>query len=349
MSKPAANSRSPRILIVRLSAIGDVIHGLPVLCALRDRFEHALLAWVVEERAASLLRGHKALDELITVPRGWLKSPGAVSRLRRRLRAFHFNAAIDLQGLTKSAVAAWLSGTPRRIGFDDSKGRELSRWFNTERVQTTAAHVIDANLQLLRPMGITSPAVRFDVPESQTDGAAAEEMIRQSGVDSGFGVINPGAGWPSKLWPPARFAAVANHLGHTHALPTLVVWAGEQELTWAARIVDDSGGHAQLAPPTSLTELAALVRRGRLFVGSDTGPLHLAAAVGTPCVGLYGPMPAERNGPYGSRHVALEKTRFEGTSRQRRNAPREVMESISVEHVCDACDQILHREASEAA
>jgi heptosyltransferase I len=337
------NTSCPRILIVRLSAIGDAIHGLPVLCALRDHFPTAHLSWVVERRAAALLRGHAALNELIELPRGWLKSPAEVLRLRRRLRQRRFDIAIDLQGLTKSAIVARLSGARRRIGFGDSKGRELSRWLNNERVHAPAAHIIDANLQLLAPLGITSPAVRFDVPLAAADAQAVDAMLRHLGIAEPFAVINPGAGWPSKLWPPGRFAAVAEHLGRNRHVPSLVVWAGDEERGWAETIATGSGGYAQVAPPTSLTELAALCRRAAIFVGSDTGPLHIAAAVGTPCVGLYGPMPAERNGPYGPAHIAIQKCHFEGTSRERRNAPAALMEAITAEHVTRACDEILGR------
>src|SRR5580698_93646 len=135
-----------RILIVRLSAIGDVLHGLPVLCALRDALPHAHLAWVVEGRTADLLAGHPALDELIVVPRRWLKSPRAVLDLWRRLHG-RFDVSIDIQGLTKSAVAAWLSGAPVRIGLAAPAGRELSPWLNNHRVAPTATHVVDRNLE----------------------------------------------------------------------------------------------------------------------------------------------------------------------------------------------------------
>jgi lipopolysaccharide heptosyltransferase I len=340
---------SPRILVVRLSAIGDVIHGLPVLNALREAFPTAFLGWVVEGRAATLLEGHPALDALINVPRGWLKSPRAVWQLRGQLRKLNFDTTIDVQGLTKSAVAAWLSGAPRRIGFDGAKGRELSRWLNTELVPSTATHIVDCNLELLRPLGIESPTVRFELPERAEDRATAERMIRRVGLEKGFVLINPGAGWPSKLWPADRFAAVAQHFGRTWHLPSVVVWAGKQEQALAHQIVANSQGYAWQAPATSLLELASLARRARLFVASDTGPLHLAAAVGTPCVGLFGPMPAERNGPYGPQHIAIQAVHFEGTSRQRRNAPRDVMEAISIETVCETCDRVLQRLASEAA
>jgi heptosyltransferase-1 len=340
---------SPRILIVRLSAIGDVIHGMPLACALREWFPTAFLAWAVEERAAVLLRGHDALDELIALPRRWLRSPSTVWRLRRRLRGLKFDITIDVQGLTKAAIVARLSGAGRRIGFGNPWGRELSQWLNTELVDTTAEHAIDRTLQLLLPLGIDRPAVHFRVPEQPADRAAAEEMIHRGGLEDGFAVINPGAGWASKLWPTDRYAAVAGHLGRIWGLPTLVVWAGQKERTLAQQIVDGSRGHARLAPPTTLGQLAALARRCWLFIGSDTGPLHLAAAVGTPCVGLYGPWPASRHGPYGPQHIALQEMSFEGPTRARRNAPPKLMEAIRMEQVCGACDQILKRDGRHAA
>lgn len=341
-----AEPRPPRILIVRLSAIGDAIHGMPVACALRARFPEAFLAWAVEDRAAALLQGHPALDELIVLPRGWLKSVGGVLRLRRRLRAARFDVALDVQGLTKSALLAWLSGAPRRIGYAGAAGRELSQWLNNELVETTGPHMIDRYVQLLRPLGIESPEVRFDLPEHEADRAAAEQIVRQTGLSEGFVIVNAGAGWPSKLWPAERYALLSAHLGRAWGLPTLAVWGNAVERARAERIASGSDGFARLAPETSLTVLAALARRAKLFVGSDSGPLHLAAAVGTPCVGLYGPWPREKHGPYGSQHVALQAARFEGSTRQRRHAPPAIMEAITVEMACDACDQILRRDGA---
>lgn len=140
----------PRFLIVRMSAIGDVIHGLPVLTSLRAAWPQAFIAWVVEGRAAELLAGHAALDIVVSIKRGWLKHPASVLDLRRRLRTLDVDIAIDLQGLTKSAVAARLSGARQRIGFAGPDGREISPWLNNSRVLPTATHVIDRNLELLR-------------------------------------------------------------------------------------------------------------------------------------------------------------------------------------------------------
>jgi heptosyltransferase I len=332
-----------RILIVRLSAIGDAMHAVPVLNALRDALPGAFLAWVVEGRTADLLRGHRALDELIALPRGWLKSPRTVLDLRHRLRALRFDTTIDLQGLSKSAIAAWLSGARRRIGLAGKDGREISRLLNNELVAPTRTHITERSLELLAPLGITDPEVRFDLPENPADAFIAGKILASHHISAPFAVINPGASWLSKRWPPERFAAVARHLGQSRGLGSLVVWAGDEERGWAEQIVTGSAGHATLAPPTSLGELAAIVRRAAIFVGSDTGPLHVAAAVGTPCVGLFGPMPSERNGPYGPQHITVQKMRLTGRGRDRRAAGPESMEAISVEHVTEACDQVLDR------
>jgi len=345
-----AEHQSPRVLIVRLSAIGDVILTMPVLNALRDQFPQAFLAWAVEDRAAPLLRGHRALDDLIVLPRRFLKSPRMVWELYGRLRTMRFDVAIDAQGLTKSALVARLSGARWRIGFGGRWGREISPWLNSELVHPTRQHVIERTLELLRPLGIQAAAVRFDLPLEEAEMAAAANWVRQSGLESGFAMINPGAAWPSKLWPPERFAAVTRHLDAQWGLPSVVVWAGSAERTAAEQVVAGSNGFARLAPPTTLRELAALARLARLFIGSDTGPLHLAEAGGTPCVGLYGPWPAEETGPYGPQHVAVQRASFAGTtSHERRHAPNSLMEAIDVESVCEACDAVLRRGSSRAA
>ncbi|MCR4410788.1 MAG: glycosyltransferase family 9 protein [Thermoguttaceae bacterium] len=338
-----------RVLLVRLSAIGDVIHTMPVACAVRERFPETKLAWVVEARAGAVLRGHEAIDELIELPRGFLKSPREVWGLRHQLRAFGPDVAIDVQSLSKSALVAWISGAPLRIGFARPVGRELSPWCNNLRVRPTATHVVDQYLELLGPLGIRQPTVRFQVPETATERETADRLVRQMGLDGGYAILNAGAGWPSKRWPADRFAAVARYLGQSWHLPSLVLWAGTEERGWAEQIVAGSEGHAKLAPPTSLRELAALARQARLFVGCDTGPLHLAAAVGTPCVGLFGPWPAERNGPYGPNHIAIQKMRFEGPTRKRRTAPPIYMNAIDVASVCEACDKLLERDFIQAA
>jgi lipopolysaccharide heptosyltransferase I len=332
----------PRILIVRLSALGDVIHGLPVACALREAFPQAALGWVVEGRSADLLQGHPALDHIIVAPRGWLKSPRAISDLRCRLRAFKFDIAIDLQCLTKSAVAAWLSGAPSRIGKAGKDGRELSKWFHNKLVAAGGQHVIDHYLQMLRPLGIDSPRVRFDLPEKADDVRMAEQTLRFLRLENGqFAILNPGAGWPSKIWPPERYGEIARRLAAAYGVASLAVWGVPSEKALAESIVATSYGAAQLAPATTVAQLAALCRRSAMFLGSDTGPMHLAVAVGTPTISLHGPSQAEWCGAYFPQNIRLQARYEAGSANHRRQADDAAMREITVDMAFDACCRLL--------
>jgi lipopolysaccharide heptosyltransferase I len=342
-SAKVPNVRSgPRILIVRVSAIGDIIHGVPVLCALRAALPAAFIAWIVEGRMGELLEGHPALDELITVRRRWWKSPLQVWQMRNRLRERQFDTTIDLQCLSKSSITAWLSGARRRIGKAGADGRELSRWFNNELVEARGSHVIEHYLDMLRPLGIHSPAVRFDLPERAADSRTIEKFLLTSGLAGRrFAVLNPGAGWPSKIWPAVRYAGLARNLGQTHGVPSVAVWGTPEEKPLAERIVENGARHAIVAPPTTLRELAALCRRAALFVGSDTGPMHLAVAVGTPTISLHGPSLADWCGAYGSQNIRLQVRYESGSALERRKADDSAMREITVKMVAEACDRLL--------
>jgi len=332
-----------RFLISRLSAIGDCILTTPVANALRTHFPTSFIAWLVERPAAQLLEGHEAIDELIVLPRGWLKDLRLLLRLRRHLRDLRFDVALDAQSLSRSAIPAWLSGAKTRIGFAPPWGRELGPWLNNRLVPRTANHVVDAMLGLLRPLGIESPDVHFRLPVDKAAESVADSLVQNLGLQDGFVVINPGAGWASRRWPAERFGAVARHVDAKWSLPCVVVWAGEPEQGWAEEIVRTSAGHAVLSPATSLQELASLLRRARLFVGSDTGPMHIAAAVGTSCVSMHGTTPAWQSGPYGEGHMTIQEEYQQGTCRQRRSASNDAMRKITVDRVCQACDQLLER------
>jgi heptosyltransferase-1 len=344
MSHDPTSAEPGRILIVRLSAIGDCLHTLPVLCALRRHFPQAHIAWAVEGRTGTLLEGHPDLNELIQLPRGWLKDRSKVGELRRTLRERRFDVTIDVQSLTRSAIVGWLSGASRRIGFGGWRRHELSPWLNNILVRPRRDHIIDQNLELLRPLGIHQPAVEFRLADYAEAIVSIDQFLPTQGLGSigekWFAIINPGGGWPSKIWPPERYAAVARHLGRESGLPSVVVWAGDKERAAAETIVSLAEGHAAVAPTTTLRELAELCRRACLFVGADSGPLHLAVAVGTPCVGILGPMPAKRNGPYGPQHESVEGTapwRFFGLHKR---SMRSIL-SVTSDAVAAACRSVL--------
>lgn len=327
----------PRILITRLSAIGDSILTLPLLCALRQSLPDSYLGWLTEPGAAQLLEGHAALDELIVVRKRWLKSLRGWYQIYR-LRKARFDVVIDPQGLTKSAIIAWLAGVPMRIGFAAPRAREASSMWYTHRVAPRATHIVDSQLELLGPLGITPRRVEFGLPDYYQEMQRMDHFLAGAFGGDAFVVIHPGASWPSRRWPPDRFAQVARHLWHSHRLMSLVVWGNDPERQWAEEIVAENCGHSRLAPSTTLRELACLLRRAAFVVAGDSGPLHIAVAAGTPVVGLFGPTDARQTGPYGMRHRVVQSPVAVPT-RLRRTSPA-AMEAIAVETVCAACDDV---------
>lgn len=309
------------IALVKLSSLGDVVHALPVAATLRARLPAARLTWVAEAREAALLRGHPALECVVPVDtRGWRRpwrGPGLRAALRemagvrRRLRGAAFDVAIDLQGLVKSGLVAAATAAPERIGFAARRCREpLAALFTTRRVDPPpgARHVVEQCLALAAALAPGPPVLEFSLP---VDPAAEERADALLGAGSGTGgaplvVLNVGAGRADKRWPPARFGALCTRLAAERALRILVLWGpGEHELGRQA-VAGSDERHVLLAAPTGLPDVLALLRRAAVVVAADTGPLHLAAALGRPCVGLYGPTSGARNGPWGSGHRVLQ-------------------------------------------
>jgi len=340
----------PRFLITRLSAIGDCVHTMPLVAALRKKFPRAFIAWVTQNAGAQVIDGLPGLDEVVVVDRNWMKRPSSILATRKRLRSLSIDVSIDPQSLTKSSLLGWLSGARHRIGFDKGQARELSPWLSTVRVAPQSDHVVDRYLELLSPIGIASTdpsAVQFNVPVRSQAAAAIHDFLQTTSCEN-FALLNPGAGWNSKLWPHERYADVARYLNAAHNLQSFVLWAGDREREWAEAIVALAPDATTLAPDTNLQELAELCRASRLFVGSDTGPLHLAAAVGTRCVSMFGPTKPSVCGPYSvsepNPHEALQVRFQDGTSKQRRGDDNSAMCEITVEMVTSACDRVLQRQ-----
>ncbi len=335
---------SPRILITRLSHIGDCVLTLPLLCALRRKYPDAFIAWAVEKPADQLLADHPDLDELVTIPRGWLRSPTSILRLRSKLRAQRFDLVFDPQSLTKSASLGWLSRAPVRIGMARPFGREAAPWLNSRIIEPLSTHLVDRTMDLLRGIEVRDTPVDFRLP---IDPAALEYVLSNMPVDCStrFIAINPGGTWRSKQWELDRYAAVAKFARDQLGLGTLVTWAGESERAMADRIASLSQESAVVAPPTNLKQLAALFSRAQMYLGGDTGPMHIAAAVQAPCVALFGPTRPVDSGPYGPGHIALQAWYQSGSCRERRGADNLAMRDIRVDEVCSAIEQIARRSA----
>jgi heptosyltransferase-1 len=307
------------ILIVKTSAIGDVIHTLPSLWSLRAHFPEAHITWLVEESAADLVVGHPAVNRVLVARRkAWLKNlrSGRVFRafsgfLRfvRELRDTRYDLVIDFQGLLKSAMWVVLARGVRKAGFGRGmEHAEHSYLALNERVPAVDMnqHAIDRSLLLLKGIGVPAANIRYAVPISEQHESEVLTLLRGCGVHAEDRVVamNPMARWPTKLWEAQSFATLADRLEDEGIR---VLFTGGQEDRPA---LDEIGRlmtrrHRRLDGRTSLNQLAALYRRAQVVVTTDSGPMHLAAAVGTPVVALFGPTAPWRTGPYGSNHVVL--------------------------------------------
>jgi lipopolysaccharide heptosyltransferase I len=290
------------ILIVRLGALGDVVHAIPAAAALRRAFPDARIDWLVEAK-------HRTIVDLVTVVDRAvvLESPtfAGWSQAVRHLRAIPYDLAIDLQGLLKSAVLARASGARRVVGFSIWHLREkTARPFYSDAYAAEGGHVIAKNLRLLEAVGVHDTAITF--PLAETASPALSALYAQIGADAPFALVNPGAAWPNKRWPPDRFGDLAAFLHEACGIKPIVLWGPGEELL-AHGVVAASGGRALLAPPTTIGDLVALSRAAALVVSGDTGPLHIATAVGTPTVSLFGPTDAQRNGPFAAGDITISR------------------------------------------
>ena len=329
-----------KILIVRLGAMGDVIHALSAVHALRQSLPQATIDWAIEEKWAELLCAKNTSRESVRSPQKPLvdkvrvldtkrwrkeivahKTRQAVANLRRQLKEENYDLAIDVQGSAKSAVLTQLSGAKRRFGYESPR-ESLAKLFYSETVRNPAecVHVIQQAEALVREAAcLTLPPQKWRAEGGERRGEAlpcdvnaeawVNEMLIHRGIADGkFAIMNPGAGWGAKQWPAERYGQVASALAE-HGIKTLVNVApeiGEKQL--AATVEEASKGRAKTIT-CSIGELIALTRRASLFVGGDTGPMHLAAFLGVPVVALFGPTDPARNGPYYSPHAVLRSER----------------------------------------
>jgi heptosyltransferase-1 len=327
-----------RVLIVRMSALGDIVHALPVLSAIRAAMPHVEIDWLADRKYAGILEFTSGIAKRI-IGRPGLSKAVAVMRTRQ------YDVALDLQGLLKSAAMARVSGATRVIGFEQSALREpAAAWFYSESAPVVPnAHIIQKNLSVLPLLGVPIPATvtfPFVIPASAIADAVAADALAKGA--RGYALINPGAAWPNKRWAPERFGAVARHIRDAHNLACLVLW-GADEGALADEVVAAANGAAQRAPQTTLADLLALCSRASLMVSGDTGPVHIAAAVGTPIVGLYGPTWPERNGPWHARDVVVSRATTCECHHKRRclRAGTMCINEISVEEVTTAVMQRL--------
>jgi len=296
-----------RILIIKPSSFGDVIHALPVLNGLRQHYGQAEISWLVNPGCAGLLEGHSALNEIILFDR---KRYGLVGRNFRitvefmefvhSLRAQMFDLVVDLQGLFRSGFLSFATGAPTRIGFVNA--REFAWMFYTHRVAIPdmEMHAVDRNYLFARRLGFDHVPIRFDLPIREQARSKVTRILEQEGVGQGesYALIGPGTRWETKMWPAKYFAEITRRLEEDHGLRVVLIGM-ISEAGIAQQVADLAGGKVvNLAGKTKLPELIALVDGARVAVMHDSGPMHLATALGKPMVAIYGPTNPSRTGPY---------------------------------------------------
>ncbi len=371
MSQKFPNSSSPqafftsrtsldRLLIVRLSAMGDVIHALPAVSILRAAFPQTHIGWLIEERWAELLcapgcppRGprseHRPLvDQVHTVDlKTWRTSFFSLPVLQKAatvwhdVRAMHYDVVIDLQGALRSAALARWSGARVVYGAAEPRESPASLWYS-RKIATPGRHVIEQNISLAQAM-IRSycdqppPLIaNVELPQDSAADARIAQHLGEKGIRD-FVLLSPGAGWGAKRWPAERYGEVARAFSAIGIASLVNYGPGEEELFKS--VLRASEGTAKPAP-TSMTELIALTRRARLLIGGDTGPLHLAAALKIPVVAIFGPTDPARNGPYGTQSIIL-RSQESLTTYSRNSKADEGLLSISADEVIAAARKLL--------
>jgi lipopolysaccharide heptosyltransferase I len=323
-----------RVLLVRLGSLGDLVHALPVAAAIKAEQPEARLDWLADARHRSFLDLVPVVDGRLAIDTRSVRGQCGWPAVVRELRSRRYDAALDVQGLLKSAALARLSGARRVIGFARAYLREpLAVHAYSETVDPRGAvHVVDKNLACAAALGVPAAAPRFPLttPPPSPEVAAVVEAAGPA-----FAALNPGAAWPNKRWPADRFGALARRLADRHGLASIVLW-GPGERGLAEAVSAAAGGAARLAPPTSVGDLLALLARAAIVVAGDTGPLHLAAALGTPVVGIYGPTDPRRNGPWDPRDRVVSRRAACACFHKRRcRAPRWCLDDVSVEEVVE--------------
>ena len=338
-------ARPSRMLIVRLSSIGDVIHTLPLAAALRRLYPEAFLGWLVEEPAAPLIVDNPLLDWWLVLPKGWLKKITWLARLRRELKNQCFDIAFDVQGLSKSAVAALISGAPLRVGFTRGEAREIAPFLDNRLIPPPGRHVVANTLGLLAALGTDKPSEAELVlpPPSGPELARIQDFLAQPALGGGFHLFGPWTTNTSKCWPLEYFAELASKLRQATGRPALALGHGPAERTAVARAALLVPGALYPAPEVSILGVAELIRRAGLFVGCDSFPLHTAAGLGRPALGLFGVTDPDRVGPHRAlgRSVYARLT-FTSSRRARARLTQANLMALSVEKVEAVCLEMLN-------
>jgi heptosyltransferase I len=333
------------ILIVKLSAIGDVIHALPVAAALKQSNPDCRITWLVEKPAYDLLTNNPNIDEIIIFDKPKFKSISGLLKngpeLSTLLKSQKFDLAIDLQGLFKSAALTYLCGAPVRVGYCDM--RELS-WLVSKPIcgAQKNEHVIERYLDVVRELGCQVIQPVWNIAASEEEKENVEDILACEGIlkDTNFIVLAPGTNWASKCWAPEKYAEVAEALHKKYDIVSVII-GGPKDRELAQIIKEKCDCAIDLCGKTTLKQLSYVMQKSALFLGGDTGPMHLAVSMNTPVIALFGPTDPKRNGPYGQKNTVIQSGSECSPCFKRQCTPLKCMEAITVEEVLQAGKKYL--------
>ena len=349
-------SKLSNILIIRLSSLGDVLMTIPAVRGIRDRFPDTYISWLVEGPVGEFIACQDFIDEVIVFPRNdtvkGLKK-GNISRAQKamgpflhKLRKREYDLIVDFHGIAKSALFAMMARGKKKIGFGDMFAKEISHLFYHDKINGSdkRMHKVERNMLLANYLGYTSsvPQVTLNTSDNATE--YIDNFFRDTGNTPPLFAVNPfsSKGTDFKRWPMERYAELIARIHHELREPTIILWGpGEEEE--ARRLKEMSGDGAYLACPTNIPQLFALLSKVRIYIGGDTGVMHLAAAAGTQVIAIFGPTDFKINGPYGKEHAIIRENVPCSPCKKRDCSDRQCLTPITVEEVFESVNNVLKR------
>ena len=347
--------RVNNILVVRLSSLGDVLMCIPAVKAIRDLYPDAHISWLAEGSVAEFLASQEFIDEVIRFPRAavsrglsrgrMIKAHRAFAPCRQQLKTRKYDLIVDFHGIAKSVLLSMVARGKRKIGFGSTFAKEKSHFFYHDKIESKdkRIHKVERNMLIAAHLGHRGPAPQAGLKVSAEAGAYIDEYLAQLNHPSPLFAVNPfsSAGTDFKRWPLERYAELARRIKDELGGRTIVLW-GPGEEKEAAHLVEMAGDGTTMACPTTIPQLFALLQRTNLYIGGDTGVMHLAAGAGVPVVAIFGPTDVKINGPYGKGHLVIRQELSCSPCKKKDCRERQCIVNISAEEVFQAVSSIYH-------
>lgn len=348
---PLQTNELKSILILKLGSLGDVVHTLPLVNVLRDSFPRVRIGWIVEKRFSDLIERHPSVDEVFVFDRvkSISRSFRAFIRIVRKIRSKKYDIIVDLQGNLKGSLFVLLSGCCRRMGFRRGSSRieNVSTFFTNWKVAEEGSHIIERNLSFAKVLGVEGRNISFRISVLESAKRDIDDFLKGKNIqDRQIVIMHPGVTWVTKRWALKNYSLLAEKITKRFSNSAIVVTAGPGESALADKIQKSCSAHTVVAKNMNLSGFTALLDRCDVFISSDTGPLHLAAALGKKVIGLYGPTDPVRNGPYGSANFVIRKEMSCSGCWQRKCSDVRCMDGITVSDVMGKVEACLKKTVS---